>query len=492
MNIPISGLILLPLTLGFFCFSSYLAEWAIFAAVLQGAAIVNVTHGFAVGVSPYFFVVALIAIILTPQWLTGKVAFSPREPVTADVRVLTSFVLLCVLSAFVLPVLFKGLPVDSARAAVGFSYYQQMPLHWTFSNVGQAGYVVLDLIMVLRLLQLSVVPGRLQRLVNAFSWAGIFVAAVGIYQLACHLLGIPFPSWLFNSNKVWTELPNQFIGNGFSRVTSTFVEPSEAAAFVAAWGAFELTLAIGGGRQNGRHWLCAAVASVVLIATASTTGYLTAAVMWAVMAWDCIRAVLRHGIIKIRPTLATLGLAGAGYLALLLVPQAGSLLAAVIFTKGESTSAIHRTATLGHAVTVFLGSWGLGVGLGSNRAMSVFFYVLSNLGLPGIILMGWALLRLSVQVRRQLAIRAHDRQWQLMLRALSAAFVAHFFALLVSGAEITQPTLWILWGLLLATVRYSWWREPRSECADYPVPIRLGAGLEHASAYRRVGALVES
>ena len=61
MGLPVSGMVLIPTTLGIFCFSSYLPEWAIFVSVLQGAALVNVGGGFAVGLSPYFFVAALIA-----------------------------------------------------------------------------------------------------------------------------------------------------------------------------------------------------------------------------------------------------------------------------------------------------------------------------------------------------------------------------------------------------------------------------------------------
>lgn len=480
MSIPISGLILLPLTIAIFCFSSYLAEWAIVTSVLEGAALVNVSGGFAVGLSPYFLVTALIAVVVVPQWLTGKIHFFADEPVRSNMRVLAVFALLCVFSAFVLPMLFKGLPVDSARGGVDRSYLQQTPLRWSFSNVGQAGYMVLDLIMVLRLLQLSEVPGRLDRLVSAFSWAGMFAAAVGVYQMACHWFGMPFPSWLFNSNKAWGELPNQLIGNGFSRVSATFVEPSQAASFLAAWAVFELTLAVGGARRNGRHWLFAGVGTVVLVATTSTTGYVTAGIMWLVMVWDCMRTLLRHGVIKSKPALAALGLGGAGVTALLVLPDANLLLNAVIFNKGESASALHRTATFGRALKVFIGSWGLGVGLGSNRAMSAFFYVLSNLGLPGIILIGWALLETYFQVRTALRTPSSDRQVQIVLGALGAGFVANMIALVVAGAEITQPNLWILWGLVLATVRYNWLQERQFAPESIPVPLTFDEGVSYS------------
>jgi hypothetical protein len=459
MNVPISGMILLPVTLGILCFSSYMAEWAIFTAVLQGAAVVNLGGSFAIGLSSYFFVTALMAVTLVPQLLTGRIGFFRNEPVRGHVHVLVMFIVWCVVSAFVLPVLFQGLPVDSPRSSVDSSYYTQLPLHWSFSNAGQAGYMILNFMFVLRLLQLSADQARLERLINAFSWSGMFAAGVGIYQIICNPLGLPFPSWLFNSNQAWGELPNQLISGGFSRISATFVEPSEAASFLAAWSVFELTLAMGHARQSGRHWLCAAVGTVVLIATASTTGYVTAAVMCVVMAWDCISTLLRHGVIKIKVTLAVLGLGSAGLAALALSPSAGLLLDAVVFSKGDSVSALHRTATFGRAVAVFLSSWGLGVGLGSNRAMSALFYVLSNVGLPGLILTGWLLSQLCSQVRAQLGSVDHDSTVRTFLYALSAAFASNIIALLLSGAEISQPHLWILWGLLLGTIRHDWLRE---------------------------------
>lgn len=468
MNIPVSGIILLPLTLGIFCFSSYMGEWAIFTAILQGAALVNMGGGFAVGLSPYFFVAGLIALRLLPQLLTGRVRFLMDEPARSHVNVLVMFIGWCAMSAFVLPVLFKGLPVDSPRTSVDTSYYTQLPLRWSFSNAGQAGYMILNFMLILRLLQLSVSQRRLERLINAFSWSGLLVATVGAYQMVCNRVGLPFPSWLFNSNQAWAELPNQVINGGFSRISATFAEPSGAASFLASWCVFELSLAIGRARNNGRHWLCAAVGTVVLIATASTTGYIIGAAMCAVMVWDCISTVLRHGVIKIKVTLTALGLGSAGFAAMTLLPNAGLLLDAVVFDKGASASALHRTATFGRAVDVFLSSWGLGVGLGSNRAMSAFFYVLSNIGLPGVILTSWLLAQLYFQVRTQLGNLSLDSTHRTLLRALSAAFTANIVALLLSGAEISQPDLWIVWGLLLSSIRYNWLRERQlADCGGF-------------------------
>jgi hypothetical protein len=480
MSVPVSGIILIPLTLGIFCFSSYIAEWAIITAIFQGAALVNSGGGFAIGLSPYFFVTALIALRLVPQLLTGRVSFFTDEPVRNHVHVLVMFIVWCAVSAFVLPLLFEGLPVDSARSGVDRSYYTQLPLTWSFSNAGQAGYMILNLMLVLRLLQLSTNRKRLERLIDAFSWSGMLVAGIGVYQILCNRLGLPFPSWLFNSNQAWAELTNQLIRGGFSRVSATFPEPSGAASFLAAWSVFELSLAMGHVRQSGRHWLCAAIGTVVLVATASTTGYVIAAVMCVVMAWDCIGTLLRYGVIKTKLTLTVLGLGSAGLAALVLLPGARLLLDGVVFNKGESASALHRTATFGRAVEVFLNSWGLGVGLGSNRAMSAVFYLLSNLGLPGLILTGWLFSQLYYQVRAQLGSGDYDSMHRTFLYALSATFAAYIFALLLSGAEISQPHLWILWGLLLGTLRHDWLRERQLDRDEVAISVPV------ARAYLRV------
>jgi hypothetical protein len=292
---------------------------------------------------------------------------------------------------------------------------------------------------------------------------------------------LPFPSWLFNSNKAWAEAPNQLIGMGFWRMSATFVEPSSAGAFLSAWSVFELSLAISGADRNGWHWLCAAVGSVMLVETATTTGYVTAAIMWTVMAWDCCKAMLRHGLIKVKATLAVFSMAGGALVAVAVMPQAQQLLDSVLFSKATSMSALHRTVTFGRAVEVFQSSWGLGVGLGSNRAMSVFLYILSNVGIPGTALFLWLLWQLYIQVRAQLRTQCGDRAGVMFLRAIGGAFIANLFALLVSGAEITQPHLWILFGMLLATIRYNWLLEMRlldrsADAAPVPIPLCVQAG----------------
>jgi hypothetical protein len=455
MHIPVIGVILLPLSLAVFLFApARLSEWAIFVAIFQAAAVVNITHGFVFGLAPYFLAALLVAARMVPQWLNRRIWFVRAEPASLHIRVMALFVGWTMFSAFALPVLFAGMPVDDPRAGVDTSYRFQMPLHWSFSNVGQAGYMLLNFLLVLHMLQMSERANYIERLQRAFSFSGACVVVIGIYQMICRHTGLPYPTSLFNSNAAWAQLSNQYF-NGINRVTATFTEPSSLSVFLSAWILFELTLVIAGRQKNVWHWVCIIGGAIVLVETASTTGYVTIGAMWAALCWTPLKKILIRGHIDVKVMLATC-LAIVGVAATLAtVPNVRSFLNGVLFHKLSSGSGIHRMATFGRAVDVFVNTFALGAGLGSNRATSFFFYVLSNLGVPGVVLMCYLFLQLWRQYWRSMGGRT-DLAMKTYVRATAAAFAATLFAMMVGGAEITVPHLWILWGMLAVGLRHAW------------------------------------
>jgi hypothetical protein len=372
------------------------------------------------------------------------------------------FVALCVLSAFILPNLFESLPVDVPRA--GVPSHRQIPLaplHWSLSNGGQAVYMILNFFVILEFLRKCEEEGFSVMLAKAFTLSGLLAAGVGLFQVACGHLGMKFPTWLFNSNFAWAQNSAQEIGGGsgrmsFSRMSATFVEPSEAGGFFACWMVFELTLAISSRRAEVWHWLFATLATIALFLTTSSTGYVIAAVSWSVAALQNATTLFSTGFIQVRKAAAILGAVGGALLALLLVPGVWDLLNAVLFEKQMTGSAIDRGATLGRAVDVFFQTWGLGAGLGSNRAMSVVFYVISNLGLFGGILFVYLLVKPYLMAR--LATRSPEisKELRAFIRASGAAFAANFVGMLVSGAEISGAQFWLLLGMLLVGTRQAW------------------------------------
>jgi len=311
--------------------------------------------------------------------------------------------------------------------------------------------------MLLHMLQMSSRPEYIKRLQWTFSVAGACVVAIGAFQIICPHLGMRFPSWLFNSNMAWGQSYNQWF-NGISRLSATFVEPSDAAAFLSAWALFELIIVISGAENSGWHWACVIAGTIALVETASTTGYVTVAVMWCIICATTAKTVLIRGRLNVRAMAALSIMAIGAIVALAAMPSARLILDGVLFGKASSLSGVHRVATLGRAVEVFYATLMLGAGLGSNRAMSVAFYVLSNLGLPGVLLVSFLLFQLWFQYSHVMRVRSHPENRR-FLQAVGAAYVANLLAMLFSGAEITAPRLWILWGMLTVGLRHAWLAE---------------------------------
>jgi hypothetical protein len=452
MSIPLSGIVLLPLSLLIFFFAPQrLGQLAIIAAVFAAASVLNFAGGsFPVGIAPYYFTAVLIAGRLLPKWLTDGLTFSANRPLVFYLRIVLAFVGWSVVSAFVLPILFHGLPVDLGRAGPDATFYSRLPLQWSLSNAGQAGYLALDAVVIIYLIEQTRTSADLGVLAAAFSFSGLLVVAVGAYQYVAHHFGLPFPSVFLNSNPAWAQLTSQDL-NGTSRISATFDESSGAGSFLAAWTVFELTLGIKSVDHSWRHLIYALAGLTIVIGTTSTTGYITIAIMLTVMLARELIGSPRHR--SSVPAIATLGLITFAIVCVFLLTNEGySLLCDVLLDKAQSGSSLHRMATVRRSFDIFTATYGLGAGLGSNRAMSMAAYILSNLGAPGVMLFVWLMLALVAMSRVAMNAVQIEPAVAVWHEAFAMALIAHLLALTLSGAEISDPVLWLLWGMLLASI----------------------------------------
>jgi O-Antigen ligase len=214
-------------------------------------------------------------------------------------------------------------------------------------------------------------------------------------------------------------------------------------------------MAVFGERRDYRHWLFFALGSWILVLTRATTGYIAAGAIFAFFLITSAKDLVVRRRLESRRTMALAMLLLGLVVALTDSKGNQDLLNGVLFDKATSVSSVHRTATFSRAIGVFIHSYGIGVGLGSNRAMSMALYILSNLGVPGTALFGCLLFQLY---RMTTCSQSHlfDRRFKGPLTAVQAAFAATLIAMVVSGAEITGPQLWLFWGLMLAMVRREW------------------------------------
>ena len=97
-------------------------------------------------------------------------------------------------------------------------------------------------------------------------------------------------------------------------------------------------------------------------------------------------------------------------------------------------------------MNVFIETYGMGVGLGSNQTNTLWGYTLSNLGIVGAGLLGW--FAFIIWRSANWAIR-YSREWSLSVRALSAfAFGVTIVGMI--GVEILiEPSIWVITGLIV-------------------------------------------
>jgi hypothetical protein len=116
MSITPIGLIIIPLSLFIFYFRPrFLISWAIIVSAFQAASAINFGGDFAIGVSPYFFVVSLTTVRFAAVCLQGRLGFKHDDialNITPPVLMLAVW---GVASAFLLPHLFAGIHVDTPR-----------------------------------------------------------------------------------------------------------------------------------------------------------------------------------------------------------------------------------------------------------------------------------------------------------------------------------------------------------------------------------------
>ena len=453
MSITPIGLVLIPLSLFIFCFRpKFLIAWAIIVSAFQAASVVNVGGGFAVGVSPYFFVVLLVAIRFAAACLQGRLGFK-RGDIALDItRPLLLLVAWGVASAFLLPHLFAGMHVDTPR--LGMDPVSTTPLEWSMSNAAQAGYLILNSVFLIYVMWRSSDSHYIDQLASSFVWSGAIASAVGAYQLAAHLLGFRFPAEVFNSNAGWQQLVSQKVAGAW-RVSATFNEPSSAGIFFAAWTTYLLFLTMDRRSATGVLWILFWCGIVMLILTTSTTGYITAFILIALLISRELGTLAVKGYINEKLLLTFAAIATALGAAALFIPDFHQLLSDILWYKSQSHSGQERHSTILVALDVATQSYGLGVGLGSNRPSGMLFYILSNIGIPGSIL----IVGLISATRRFVSetIRAPDTSDKIRAYTRSAAWALAMYcvAMCISGADISSPHLWILWALVIGFARYA-------------------------------------
>ena len=261
-----------------------------------------------------------------------------------------------------------------------------VPLGPTSGNFTQAIYLVADLACFL---MVRAIASRTAGLVTIASALTIFaIANIGFafIDLATFQTGT---AWTldFIRNAQYTFHTDEST-SGLKRIVGSFLEASSFAhATLGALG-FTGTMWLSGHRPL-LYGTLSLTSLVLLIMSTSSTGFVgTPALLlifYLTLFLKAVKGTSRHrdvAILVIAPiavTCAVFGILMSSAMRTIIWDYADTL----VFSKSASQSGLERASWNAFAWSNFIDSYGLGVGLGTDRASTLALAVLSNLGLPG-------------------------------------------------------------------------------------------------------------
>ena len=384
----------------------WLWGFAIFVLPFQAAAIITIGGGDqATGISPaYFILILATARDLVFAALRGDFRV-PIKLLNVYVPALLFF-LWSATTALIWPRLFAG------QITVAAYHGNGSELQVSSSNMIHSIYLLICVSSSFMIsLAVSRSNDRVSNLLMRSYIAASIVAGTFIIYHALHLyFGMPFPLEFFYSNP--SAAQNQFgtIGSGMQlllmRPSGTFSEPSYAAMYMVGFFGFVTAMYIHGKRSG--LLLFGVVSTFLMVMLIGSSGGLIILALVASYLMLCGTVSLlqlRHK--KYRRFFKPLGvIVICCVLPLVVFPNLLDILSLglkfLLLDKLQTGSGAERMATEYMSLQVFVDSYGLGTGLGSNKSWTLPGYILSNTGMIGLLLLGWFALSVTKLAQRTL------------------------------------------------------------------------------------------
>jgi hypothetical protein len=338
--------------------------------------------------------------------------------------------------AFLLPKLFHG----SVYVTSAAGDYRRLILTSSGGNAIQAFYLICNLILfslIVIVLQRAICS--IDDCVRALAFGTWVAAVIGIYQIYCDRLHLPWPELVINSNLgVFQNFDQAVYGvprlmGATRRMSATFLEPSMMAMyFLSMFSLFALGL---------KRWKLGSIVLFCLLVSTSATalvGLVAIFCLWVV--WELPRfAMEARKITLIFFILALIALCG---LVLAMEPsfwgRSNLLMQKLSSSSGETRIGLDRIA-----LQTFFETWGLGVGVGSTRSSSFLATFAACTGIPGLLAFGgfFSIVAFSSLV-------SSSRQ----VRAMGLAFATVVVAWMISVPDLSIPIVWIVSAAVCGTL----------------------------------------
>jgi hypothetical protein len=113
------------------------------------------------------------------------------------------------------------------------SVFGQIPLSVDAISINQDIYLLIDTVFVIAAMYLTRTKLNLKSIINVYFVSAFLATAVGLWEFANKIAGVPYPEEFFSSNPGFAVLTGQQIG-AIPRINGPFSEPAALGGYMAA------------------------------------------------------------------------------------------------------------------------------------------------------------------------------------------------------------------------------------------------------------------
>lgn len=365
---------------------------------------------------------------------------------------LLAFTGVAIVVTLMAPIVFFGTPVLQSGGRV--RPLEPTSTLLTTSNIAQLVYLLLSVAVVFYLARSSfTTPGLLGVTLGV-------VTVLSFWKLISEWTGLPFPLGFFDNSPGFRIIESS--PGGAPRFRGIFSEPSALATTSLVTIAYGFSRAT---RVRGMHRVAVIVMTgmAILMASVSTSTTFTVAgvalVMLALIVM--VSRVLFRGV-KVSALSVTVGCVVA-IAALYLLPVVANAIEQTLSRKVQTSSFDERSGSDAFSFQLLIDTWGIGVGLGSNRPSSFVASMAAATGIIGVILLAavfWILVRGAWRVDAY--------------RPVAWAFITLMIAKAIAAPDLADPSgvTWLALGIL-AHASWSRYRPAGSGVGTSPSGILM-------------------
>jgi hypothetical protein len=460
MSVTAFGALFLPLTLFVLLFRrAWLLPVVCVAAVMQSPSVADFTlQGRVLGITPFFAVAVVIGFDLLLRAMRNRGLTLGEGDGRRLVLLWLAFAGWGMLCTLVLPFVFEGVPVYAPLDKEG-AHAELVPLVWSASHMAQLGNLLLVVVMLLWLVQQRDDERLQHRMLLGIVLALVVATLVGLQQRLAWNGLLPMWESFWTSNPTYAQNYRSWAGP-VPRVSWPFVEASYASAWYAGVLGGFLALFLASLRRHMALGL-AMIAAFALANSLGATGLIAViAFLLLTLAVSSYLALRYHhirGVLVYQMSLGALVAACLGLATFLvlrhygLLETAGSAGAQWLHGRSETLWGDLRPHADRHVFSLLQSTFGLGVGMGSNRGSSFLIALLGSVGVVGTALFIFA----TVYQMRLLAARLPFEANNPSLFFLGAG-IAALLAVGIAIPDQNWPALWILLlgGVVCVTTRH--------------------------------------